>query len=155
MNQCHLADKNLFRYEETGRWSKKWSFLSPFRIRIVHVEVGRWSKKCKIVSTLSLNDTLCEICLWYLSYGHGAVTLKIMKFGFPRKIFLIKKQLDIGLKPFGALASIDLVVSVKKLLTHIKISIDSKTPNGLNLHEKWYLFRKIRLGQENNFHIWD
>ena len=59
-----------------------------------------------------------------------------MKFGFPRKFFLIKNQLDLGLKPFGALLSIDFVVSVKSLLTQTKMSIDSKTGNSLNLDEK-------------------
>ena len=35
----------LRRQEVVGRRSKKCSFLSTFRAKIVYVEVGRWSKK--------------------------------------------------------------------------------------------------------------
>ena len=35
----------LRRQEEVGRWSKRCSFLSKFRVKIVYIEVGRWSKK--------------------------------------------------------------------------------------------------------------
>ena len=37
--------------EEVGRWFQKYSFLTKFRVKIVHVEVGRWSKKDHILST--------------------------------------------------------------------------------------------------------
>ena len=41
----------LRRQEKVGRWSKKCSFLSTFRVKVVYVEVGRWSKKDQILST--------------------------------------------------------------------------------------------------------
>jgi hypothetical protein len=43
-------------------------------------------------------------------------------------------------KPFGVLISIDIVVSVKSLLTETTLTIDSKMPNGLSFG---YIFRKI------------
>ena len=49
-----------------------------------------------------------------------------------------------GLKPFGVLALIDIIVSVKSLLTETTISIDAKTPNGLS-------FRVTRISMRIQF----
>ena len=41
---------------------------------------------------------------------------------------------DLKVKPFGVLLSIDIVVSIKSLVTEMKMSIDNKMANGLSLN---------------------
>ena len=58
--QIQGAIQCLRRQEEVGRWSKKYSFLSTIRVKVVYVEVGRRSKKDQILSTYTLNGPLVE-----------------------------------------------------------------------------------------------